>query len=650
MSDTGRKWLRHGSMILILLLGVGLTLIAVQRVRRMSRPVTELDTGQMNGTDDDPVQGIYTGFRFVETMAGKLVFILNSVRTLGKSSGWHEIEGVRLQLFNEGAEGPLLTAEAARFNVETRDASLEGPVHVQFADGAMLNTASARFQAESRRLVAVLFTNEGSVGQAGHAAYWLEDDRLELSNGAVIRTDDGMSLRAPRIVYLRDKARIQFPDGCQISRNGSQIVAPKANVRLEANDGPPNRVEFDSGVTGQLAASLAGGPVMMWAESLIGVRDDSGNWQVEAKTHGPWIEVVIQGGDGFYERKIATLSLHGVVAPEGILNLRAERGVCLREIPVEGEPRRAEARSARVWFAEGQPTDTELRGEVKIHAEGIVARGDRARVSSNAGITMLHGDPMGPERATLVSDRGRISCDQVQMFDREGRVEARGDVQGQLEDVTILGTESDDEGANETSPVHFAAEVLNVTDGGKTFQLRENARLWQGQRLLLADEVVFRQDEEILDATGHVRTTLPAAQLDPAARAEDDVMVVARGFHFNQRLNHADYVGNVRYSDPEHILSANELSIYFDDANSITAVEAVGAVELVDLATGRRMTGGKARRDVNEHLIHVTGSPVQITDESGSMLSGSSLTWDQASGRVTVAGGTETIYYPEETP
>ena len=52
---------------------------------------------------------MYTGFEYVERVAGKLIFDLMSKRTLGLSSGWHEIEGVRLQFFRDGEKGPVLT-------------------------------------------------------------------------------------------------------------------------------------------------------------------------------------------------------------------------------------------------------------------------------------------------------------------------------------------------------------------------------------------------------------------------------------------------------------------------------------------------------------------------------------------------------------
>jgi lipopolysaccharide export system protein LptA len=128
------------------------------------------------------------------------------------------------------------------------------------------------------------------------------------------------------------------------------------------------------------------------------------------------------------------------------------------------------------------------------------------------------------------------------------------------------------------------------------------------------------------------------------------VVVVARSLDYASEEGTAIYKGNVRYSDPEHTLAAAQLRIFFDESDSISAVEAVGSVELVELESGRRMTGQKARREVKSQIVAIEGSPVRLTDPAGNSVSGESLTWNQADGTVAVAGGTETIYYPEETP
>jgi lipopolysaccharide export system protein LptA len=625
-----------------------IALIAGQRIRQLQRPVAEMDPEEMGVEGDDPVQGIYTGFKYVETVAGQLVFILDSVRTLGKTSGWHEIEGVRLQLYSEAGEGPVLTCEAARFNIETRDAALRGPINVEFPGGAILNTRSGHFEASSRRIVAdstVLFTNGDSVGQAGRATYSLGEDRLELTDNAVMRSADGVMIRAPRIVYHRRARRIRFPDGCTVQRNGTKITASWADLEVSENEGSVQRIVLGDGVTAHTNTGANRGAMNGWAERVVAERDPQGNWQLEATSPGPWITLEMQGGRDFYHRTIQALRLRGVVSSDQVLNMRGEEGVCLRDIPIAGEPRRGEARTARVWFEAGEPTDVELTEDVVLRGEGVEATGHQARVSAAAGVTMLNGDPFGPGRVVLTHDQGRITCDQVQIFDQQERTAARGNVQGFLERVVLLGTESE----SKSSPLNFAAEALDVTDGGSTFRLQNNARLWQGHRLLLADDVIYRQVTEVLEASGHVRTTIPAIELDPRSRSGEDVVVVSRSLTFDRGQQQGVFHGDVRYNDPGHMLSASELIMFFDEMNNISAVEAVGSVELVDLATGRRMTGSKARREVTSQTVHVTGSPVQLSDKNGTVISSSSLTWDQASGSVTLAGGTETIYYPEDT-
>jgi len=259
---------------------------------------------------------------------------------------------------------------------------------------------------------------------------------------------------------------------------------------------------------------------------------------------------------------------------------------------------------------------------------------------------MLHGDPSGLERALVVSERGRVTCDQVQIYDQEGRLEARGKVQGVLTDVSILGGA----GNGEPAPAHFAGDLLEITGSGANYRLREGARLWQGHRLLIADEVTYREENATVEASGHVRATFPPDRLASDDSAGDDVVVVARSLTYDRPARRAVFRGNVRYSDPDYVLSATELDATFDDDNTLTQIIANGDVELRELASGRTMVAQHATRDVAEGVVHATGSPVRLTDATGTTVSSSSLTWNQADGSVTVAGSTETVYYPKEEP
>jgi len=647
MSLLSRTWLRRLTTTAMILLLVALAVTVSQRFRKFRTPLTEVDSDDVVSGGGDRAIGVYTGFEYVERVAGKLIFELMSKRTLGLSSGWHEIEGVRLQFYRDGEPGPVLISDGASFNIQTRDARLEGGVRIEMPNGAVLTTDAGRFEASSRRFTAnsdVYFYSGASFGRARNAAYDLERDEVVLSEGVFLTAEDGTTLTAPSAVYQRSKQTIVFRDGGKVQLRDAEVTAPRMAVVLEEDDGPPSRIDLGGGVDARIAGLSEGAFVEAWMERAVAVRDARGRWQIDATTSGPWVTIRFNGGEGYFERTLRTWILRGVIADDGILNLRAERGVCIHEIPAEGPPRWGEAQNARVWFSDGQATDIELLQDVVIRAGDLEGRGYRARLSPQAGLTMLHGDPTGPERVLLLSDRGRVSCDQAQIFNEDGRAEARGNVQGSIADVSIMGNDST------SDPAHFASEILEVSGEGEVYHLRENTRFWQGHRLLLADDVVYRNDITTVRAAGHVRTTLPASQLELDGSPEEDVVVVARSLDYEQATGTAIYRGNVRYSDPNHTLSAAELTVFFDHNNEVTAVEAVGAVELVELETGRRMTGQRARREVALQAVTISGSPVRLSDEAGNVVSGSSLTWNQADGTVSVAGGTETIYYPEELP
>ncbi len=650
MSLSSRRWLRRLSAagIVGLLLVIGS--LVVQRLHRLTTPVELLTGDEIRSETSDPAVGIYTGFEFVERVAGREVFRLLSKRTLGLSSGWHEIEGVRLQFYRDGEPGPVLTCDGARFNIQTRDAELAGGVRIQFPGGAMISTDGGSFAAGSRTFSAnsaVTFVSGATFGTAGRAAYDLELDRVVLGDGIVLHTESGATLRAPTALYERGISTLGFPQGAEIELPRARIEAPVMSAVLEAGEGPVRDIEMSGGVTATSFNLEGTGMGELRAERITASVDGSGRWQIEAATGGPWIRALMVGGEAYLERELTTMVLRGVLGDEGLINLRAESGVCLREVPAEGALRWAEAETARVWFADGQATDVELVQGVLLRGEGIEARGYRARMSPQAGLTMLHGEPTGRQRVLLVSERGRLSCDQAQLFNREGRSEARGNVQGEIHDVSLVGGR---DGGTE-GPAHFASDSLDVTEEGAVYTLRGSARVWQGPRLLLADDVVYRHvGPATIRAAGHVRTTLPATELGLDSQKGGDVVVVSRSLDYDEAMGSAVYRGNVRYSDPQHTLAAAELSVHFDAGNEVTAVEATGAVEVVILESGRRMTGQHARREVREQLLTITGSPVRVSDPAGNEVSGSSLTWNQADGTVAVAGGTETIYYPEERP
>ena len=650
MSRAGRRWIRRLTAVLIVAFLAVVAFIGWERTRGNGNGPSLLGPDAVDLGLGDVAVGLYRGFRHTETLKGEPLFVLDSLKTLSLASGWQEIEGVRLQLFRDGEEGPVLTAERASFNIESRDARLEGSIHVEFPSGAFLNTEAGQFRAKTQTFdseAPVLYVDGPTFGQARRASYDLAENRIRLDGNAAFRTDDGTLLTAPEMVYRRDENRVVMADGVTLTRGPSKVLAPRAVVELAPDDGPPRAIQLLDGVSATTIEQAGGALVTMEAERVVAEVDAGGNWQVDARSSGPWVEVRFRGGPGYYERVIQTMVLGAVVGESGLLSLQTERGVCLFEVPEEGPTRRAEAQTARAWFHDGVMTDVELEGEVEMAAGEHTVHAARARLVQATGLVMVQGDPTGATRVRLSSERGRMTCDQANLFDREGRVEARGQVNGELHEARLFGSA---EAPADDEPVRFAGNVVELTDDGATTILRDNARVWQGHRLLLADSVIYRQDAETVAARGHVRATVPADQMDPEADAGQEVVVTSRALDYDAAQRRAEFRGSVRYADPEHSLAANRMTVIFDDNDDISDVEAEGAVEINDLVGGRRLTGQHAHRELATQVITVTGSPAQLVDERGNVASGDSLTWNQADGTVSIGGGSELIYYPEESP
>jgi len=649
---SSQKIIRGVTATLLVSLIAGLAIVAGIRVRQKRPAETEnSNPGQaVLGENSSDALGVYNEFKISERVQGQLVFSLEALRTLGKSSGWHDIETVLLQLYGDHEKkGPLLTCRRASFNVDTKDAKLSGSIQVEFPDGTFLSTevgsllgGGRKFETES----GVVFVGNGVVGSAGVAEYEMKRNILSLSEGVIVRGDSGDSLSVSELIYRENVGKVDFPQGGTMTFGGFSLEFGEGEVALEEGDGrEPSRVFFKGGVRITGEHPETGQQFDAWCEVFEARKDSGDRWQVTLRSSGPWVRFMTLGGTDVAFEEIFAWAIHAVAGPEGLLNVRADGRVCLTTIPFEGPVRRAGADSLRVWFDRGAATDLELLDNVTLSGDGFDAEAHRARLDVETGKAMLHGNPTGARRVTIRSDRGKLTADQAILFKESGRIDVLGRVQGEMFEAQVLGAGGDPE---ETGTVHLAAEGLTVSEDGTLFELRDDARLWQGSRLLTADEIVYRPELQQLDARGHVKTTLPARAVDPEASATEDIVLSARSMVYEDHERRALYVGDVQFSDPDYRLFAGKLEIRMGEAGGIDTVVATGSVKIVERKTKQTLTGNTAIRDVSKGTVVLEGSPARAVDGAGNMLSGRSLTWNQASGRVTVAEETETIYRPEE--
>ncbi|NOZ79403.1 MAG: hypothetical protein GXP48_09565 [Acidobacteria bacterium] len=659
MSETFLRFVRRTTLVLIVVSLGSVGAVLVHRMRRGLHPelvkVQTETTPAAGKMAKSQTVGVYHGFEFTESLSGKTVFVLKASRTLGFASGWQDIQNVQLELYRNGVHKGTLTCDAAQFNPQTRDARLRGAVHLTFEnENGFIDTDKGRLDSASQSFVtnaSVVFSSGGMIGRAGRAVYLLSKDKLLLEGGVVIGQEAGQTLRAPRVQYLRNTGQAIFPSGCVLNIGGSLVKAAHAQATMNRDSGKFSSLVLDGGVDITGPGDPGSPSFTAWMEKLTAHSDRDGLWQVTGTTSGRWIEVEIWS-PGVTDLKILrTWRIGGVVAQNGPVSFECRPVVCLTEIPPSGGPRTGEAKTAKVWFDKGEPGDIKLAGDVRLSSDQMRATGFSARLLKATASLVLISNPAKTIRATLFSKDSQIAADRIEMSNvKGGAAEARGNVLGFA--VSGNGLLSTGE-ASRAAPVRFAADVLDVSHGGNLLHLRKNARLWEGGKLLLADEVISDRSKGTLQAFGHVRTTFPAGEIQKkeGAGVGDELLIVARSLDFEKSAGVAVYKGNVRYSDNLRILSAAVLTIHFDTRDNVKAVDATGDVHVVDLAENRRMSGDEAHFDLQSKVMTLKGKAVHVTDAQGNVVTGTSLTWNGADGTVTISGGknapSETIIHQE---
>lgn len=648
MSFGARQIIRGMTALLLVAVVGGLAGLAVYRAKQKRPAQTEMAADQVLGQDGgSAVSGVYTGFKHMERVDGKMVFAIEALRTLGKSSGWNDIEIVTLRLFGDDEEkGPVLTCRNARYNADTSDAELHGSVQVEFPDGSFLATEVAGLFEGGRRFETqtnLVFVGNGLFGNAGSAKYDFSKKVLDLGRGVVVRGSDGNSLIAPKLVYNRNRGELTLPQGGRLDFGRFSLQAPSGSITLDEATGDPTSIRFKGGVEVLGSNPANDQQIHVQSAEVTAQRDAAGRWQVEASSPETWVRATILGGQDHLSQDLKTWFLRGVADAQGLVNLRAEGQVCFELVPYEGIIRQGESREARIWFEGGMARNIELDRMVELRQGEQVVRAHQVRIDSDSGMVMLRGNPVGNARVTLESKEGMLAADHVVLYRDGHQTELHGSVQGQMAEAQLVA-----DGDKEEEPVHIAADSLTIHKDEQTYVLRKDARAWQGERLLVGDEITYAAGEQRLEAKGHVRTAFPVVMLEPETDSHDDVVLESRTMIFRELEQRAEYSGNVVLTHPTYRLKGQNLEIRFSSTNELESVIATGAVEITDIQSGQQLTGNRAVRDVVSGVVQLIGDPAQAVDQDGNMLSGKTLTWDQAGGRVSVSEDTETIYHPED--
>jgi hypothetical protein len=145
---------------------------------------------------------------------------------------------------------------------------------------------------------------------------------------------------------------------------------------------------------------------------------------------------------------------------------------------------------------------------------------------------------------------------------------------------------------------------------------------------------------------GNVFTTAHAARQGGTAGVVD---VRSRRVRYDRAGGMVTYEGDVQLDDRQARASCQRLLGNMDSNGNLVTADLDGGVTINDRATGRMLSGQKARFMVEDGFFEVWGDPVLVKEAGGNQIKANHLQWQRASNTVVVLGAednpSETLYH-----
>jgi lipopolysaccharide export system protein LptA len=610
------------------------------------------------------------GFVFVGTEGGRPLYRVAARELVGFEEGWIVLRGVQLALYDETGAMDLLVGEEGRVHRERRVGQISGEVRIFGADGSALSASEVEFDAKSRvaRISGpVSGWMPGLTLEAGRARLDSRAGRLELEDGvraffetgapgsgAAESERRGFHLSALRAVVERGSGRYEFDGPVRIAGKNAWIEAGRLTIQ-EASDGGSTRFAGTAGVAGLLAENAleidsVGAPppaalhfVCFGGGSLDGTIDGADrnlrSLLIEAG-EGNASVLLHDRAQGEPVRTLATRRLAIDLSAGRVRRAEATGSFEIAERKEPGPGRRlAGERLVVGWSGKGDaPSRSEAWGNLLLEEGVRRAEGTHlVDLPDEGGRSILEGD-----RASWQDDRIHVTASKIEHFRRGDRVVASGnDVHGRyLPEVDRSATPWSSEG----EPFFWSCRRLEADGDAREARLVGSARIWQGEKLLRAEEIRISEAMRSILADRNVRLVVPPRKKVAGAkgdRSESESSTVATGstLDYRELEGTARLGGGATLASVDRRLSASELVFCVDRSGSIERVFGEGSVELSDPSAGRK--GRADRMDyriADQHLVleAAPGGEAWIEERGGNRITGSVMTIDGEAERARV--------------
>ena len=611
-------------------------------------------------------QQVGKGFDHTVTHEGKPLLRIRGKRDRYDKQGNLHVEEVLITAFQEDGSRYEVAADLATYNLQQKQAVLEGHVSLAGPQGFALRTKKLTLKQGGRWLHSDSQVNfqwgldPPIAGRAQVLAAQVNRGEFVLSGGVGMRSmqaqasgeGEPFSMSADVIVFQRTLHQLRADGKVLLKHGTSNLQADRLAVHLSPQE---NRLQFVRarwhvrGAFHDVDAQGRAGFLIAEGDGLSVLFDDAGKLptRIELEGDGKQASHLRRGVDGGPTFDLLAAQTQGNLASGRLTNAHSDGGVTLTEEPGQGQgaARKLTARAADAELAsDGTLAQVEVRGDVRVDD---VARGQLA--AARAIITPERTDAYGaagvPVR--LESARGQLRAPQITYTRSEGVARATGGVEATL----LPGKGNPMEStplAESGQPVQVQAEEGFWRDQPQQFSFKGKVRAWSGDRVLRADQLRGENESRQLSAAGAVQTVwfMPPPKADAAAAGAAQagprqVRVDAETLLFSDREHRLVYSGDVHVVDGLRTLRSKDLTVELTAKNQARRMIATGAVKLEAPAEGRTITAERADYDVEARRVVFRGSPVTLNDKKGGTLSGKQAVYSMETAKVRVTAEEE---------
>lgn len=632
MSPRTRALKVFTGLLLVLWLAFLVGLLAYRKLQRRFL-VAEAPPPTAAPGNEQPVR-VQKGFVFTYALGVNPSFRLAAAEAVEFASGWLELKEVDITFFHQGQVAYGLVAASARLHQARSEAIVEGNPQLSLGAGVVARAERFVVAGAERRLTShgpVSFAGPGWGGVAGILEGPLNEGTVSLSKGVtlVVRAQgpEPWTLLAPSATFRRPSGILSFPRGVTGFRGRLRLSASEGSVQLSHDQGQLERVALGGRV--ELDGFSAAGEAVEgeWgASSAERQQDGSYRFVAEPAPNQGWVRLRM-GYQGRWQ-ELATWRLVGSFTDQGLQWFEAQELACALAGSNLAEPSRLSARTLHVTLTQ-EPGKLRAEGNVTLEQGGAIAWGDLLEASLPQGPGELQATASGGVRFAAEGLEG--ACQRL-AFDEQGRFQALGGVQGRLQT----------EGGKAAR--RFAAQRASGSVRAGVVTLSGDARLWEEERLLRADNLTLDRGRDRLRAWGHVvsQTTLEG---NLPTRIEASEML------YDQQKGEAVYSGGVQIQDSRGSISCQALVAFLAENGQLLRGDFSGPV-LVRLTGGRTLRGENASYDLASETLVVHGNPVIVEDDSGNRVLAQSVVWFRRTSNLDVRGDVElpsqTVYHPPQ--